>query len=394
MKDAQALEYARLAMRSWGVDTHPRLIKNRENAVFESVAPDGARAALRLHRPGYQSDMSIRSELWWSEALVAAGMQVPLPYRTQKDDVLARVAGAGRVASLVSWTEGTPLGEGDVPLAWAEVEQVRLHHALGAELARLHLASDAAELPVNFIRPTLDVEALLGEEPAWGRFWENPVLSRDEVALLQRARTTLREILDKHGPFDFGLIHADALRENVMVDRDAVRLIDFDDGVYGYRMYELGVAMSQNHAAPNRAALGAALLAGYRSARALPDNAETLLPGFTLLRGLASCGWVIGRYEGQSSGGAILCAARHRHGCRVFGFIVTGAQGPDPRPRCADRPLCRRFGRPPSVQLRSPTAARHVSKLRCRSASARSMPLFIVCTRCNLRSPLILASCT
>ena len=80
MKDVEAREFARAAMRHWGVEDEPRLIKNRENAVFETRTAEGARAALRLHRPGYQSDDSIRSELWWSEALVAAvdhGPQAP-----------------------------------------------------------------------------------------------------------------------------------------------------------------------------------------------------------------------------------------------------------------------------------------------------------------------------
>ncbi len=91
MKDSEALHYAHLAMRHWGVDDFPRLIKNRENAVFETRTADGARAALRLHRPGYQSDNSIRSELWWAEALDQAEMHVPVPLRTLSNDVLAAV---------------------------------------------------------------------------------------------------------------------------------------------------------------------------------------------------------------------------------------------------------------------------------------------------------------
>ncbi len=283
-------------MRHWGVEDQPRLIKNRENAVFETRAPDGRRAALRLHRPGYQSDASIRSELWWAEALVAAGMSVPVPVRTVSGEVLAAVPEAGRMASLVTWVDGAPMGEGDVPLAGTPAQQEAVHAALGAELARLHLASDAADLPEGFERPVLDIEALLGDSPAWGRFWENPSLSGPEIEVLQVARAGLVEVLKAMTAADFGLIHADALRENVMVADGQVTLIDFDDGVFGYRMYELGVAMSQNWDQPNRRALGAALLRGYGQLRALPGNAEALLEAFTVMRGLASCGWVIGRY--------------------------------------------------------------------------------------------------
>lgn len=179
-------------------------------------------------------------------------------------------------------------------MAMPEHRQEALHVALGRELARLHNLSDAATLPEAFERPVMDAEALLGDAPAWGRFWENPSLMADEVALLQKARHRLSDILSS--ATDFGLIHADALRENVMVDGDSVHLIDFDDGVFGYRLYELGVAMSQNWDQPNRDALGAALLDGYQQLRPLPTDAHALLQAFTVLRGLASCGWVIGRY--------------------------------------------------------------------------------------------------
>lgn len=298
MTDDEARAYARAAMLHWGVKDTPRLIKNRENAVFATHAPGGGKAALRLHRPGYQSDNSIRSELWWSEALVAAGMDVPVPVRTLAGDVLAEVPEAGRMASLVTWCEGVPMGEGDIPLTGTSQEQETVHAALGAELARLHDASEAAHLPEDFERPVLDVEALVGENPAWGRFWENGALAGDEVELLLAARTAMREVLERHVAQggDFGLIHADALRENVMVQGDKVTLIDFDDGVFGFRMYELGVALSQNWDQPNRDALSASLLQGYASVRKLPENAHDLIEAFTVMRGLASCGWVIGRY--------------------------------------------------------------------------------------------------
>ncbi|WP_243611719.1 phosphotransferase enzyme family protein [Shimia aestuarii] len=296
MKDAEARAYAEAALMHWGIEATPRLIKNRENAVFETVSPEFGRVALRLHRPGYQSDAAIRSELWWAEALVAAGVQVPLPVRTKAEDVIADVPEAGRRASIVTWMDGAPLGEGDVPLDGSPARQAALHHALGAELARLHAASDEATLPEAFERGVLDRSALLGDDPAWGRFWENPALSREERTALLEARERLCEVIGSHeAEGDFGLIHADALRENVMVQGDAVRLIDFDDGVFGFRMYELGVAMSQNWDQPNRADLGAALLEGYGTVRPLPGDAA-LLEAFTVMRGLASCGWVIGRY--------------------------------------------------------------------------------------------------
>ena len=185
-----------------------------------------------------------------------------------------------------------------MPLAMDAAEQERLHAALGAELAQLHVASNAMERTDAFEREVLDLDALLGNAPSWGRFWENASLSREEAALLLSCREKLLSEIGAHADAggDFGLIHADALRENVLVQDGQTRLIDFDDGVFGFRMYELGVAMSQNWDQDNETALGAALLRGYASVRALPDDAEQLLLAFTVMRAMASCGWVIGRY--------------------------------------------------------------------------------------------------
>lgn len=296
MNDQKAYEAAQQALLAWGVTAKPRLIKNRENIVFQAQAPDGGKAALRLHRPGYRNDDAIRSELWWSEALVAAGMVVPQAIRTEAGDVLA--TGGPRVASLLTWLDGEPLGEGDVPLAMAEPEQEALHEALGRELARLHTASDQMDIPEGFTRDAMDVNALLGEQPSWGRFWVNPSLTAAESALLQEARVKVRAVIEAHAQTaDWGLIHGDALRENVLVQGNIVRLIDFDDGVFGFRLHELGVAMSQNWDQPNVDALGRALLRGYGVERELPDDADALLEAFTLMRCLSSCGWVIGRYD-------------------------------------------------------------------------------------------------
>jgi hypothetical protein len=70
------------AAAHWGGAHSLRLIRDRENAVFEAALPTG-RAALRLHRVGYQSEAAIRSELWWCAALADAGVPVPRPLPAQ-----------------------------------------------------------------------------------------------------------------------------------------------------------------------------------------------------------------------------------------------------------------------------------------------------------------------
>ena len=85
---------AEQALAAWGGGTL-RLIKDRENAVYEARLTDGRRAALRLHREGYQSPDAIRSELWWMQASAKAGVAVPAPVPTSSGDLLQVLPGGG-----------------------------------------------------------------------------------------------------------------------------------------------------------------------------------------------------------------------------------------------------------------------------------------------------------
>lgn len=295
MNDVEAITFAKAALAAWDINgATPRLIKNRENAVFEVVAPDGGRAALRLHRPGYQTDSAIRSELIWAQELANAGMELPCPIPCKSGDLVSFVSEAGRMASIVSWVDGVPLGDSGIDVEWGAATQLDLFKTLGAELAKLHKLSDALTLPDDFERPHLDIDGLLGEDPNWGRFWENPALTAAEHKLLLTTRAHLRGVLETYHAMgaDFGLIHADAISENVLTADGAVTLIDFDDGVFGFRLYELGAAMSQVWARPNAQDLATALVEGY----GLNPEEAKLIPAFTVIRVMASCGWAIARH--------------------------------------------------------------------------------------------------
>ncbi|MCK0140362.1 phosphotransferase [Aliiroseovarius sp. F47248L] len=284
------------ALAAWGA-TDIRMIKDRENVVHE-VLVNGHPAALRLHRPGYQSADAIRSELDWMAALDAAGMSVPAPIPTLMGDMVADL-GEGQIATMVSWVDGAPIGEGGVPLPGSKAEQVALYHKVGAEIAKLHNLTDALTLPTNFSRHRWDIPGLLGDNPFWGRFWECPALSDDDYALIQRARAVAHDratVFLENGA-DFGLIHADALRENIFVHNGELTLIDFDDAGFGFRLYDLAVMMTQNEDEPAYEAIRTAALAGYRAHRALSQEAEDLLPLFIMIRRFASMGWAVPRYD-------------------------------------------------------------------------------------------------
>lgn len=298
------------AAAHWG-GTPIALIRNRENAVFRMSLPDGEQAALRLHRIGYQTQAAIDSELWFCTELANHGLPVPRPITAQGHKARVQLSN-GRMATAVTWMPGAPLGEAGVPLTGTPNDQAALHHALGQMLARIHTTTEALPLPPNFERPSWDIDGLTGEAPFWGRFWDHPSLTPAESATLQAARQFLRITLQAHNA-PLIPVHADVLRENILVADGALALIDFDDSGLGFPLYDLGTVLSQNLYEPAFAEIRAGLIAGYETLRSVEAR---MVDVFTLARCLASVGWTMPRLAPHDPimrshiDRALLCAKR------------------------------------------------------------------------------------
>ena len=290
MDDTQAYALAAAAQRAWLCAGAPlQLVWRSENLVFATLHGSGAKVALRLHRPGYQNADGIAAELAWCARLADAGVAVVEPLPAASGAWLAEVQGT--TVSCLRWIEGRPLGAADAPLEGSAV--LERAEDLGALLAALHTATDAGACPAPFPRAGWDGAALLGPAPRWGQFWENPTLTANEAQLLLQAREKAAHLLALAQ--DFGPIHADVLRGNVMVERGTLRLIDFDDCGPGWRLYDLASALIQSWGDPLLPEQAARLVRGYRSRRDLADDQVALLPMFLALRGFASAGWVVTR---------------------------------------------------------------------------------------------------
>jgi Ser/Thr protein kinase RdoA (MazF antagonist) len=293
-------ETARKALDSWlDISGEPQLVMHRENTVFRVGTKTGP-AALRIHRAGYHSHEAIKSELDWMAHLALNGLAVPAPIRTEDGALFVELDnGAGQkcVADLLTWLDGAPLGKSGQPLAGSISEQVDIFQALGKSMARLHQISDAWRRPHGFHRHAWDRDGLIGDAPFWGKFWAVSDCFTDEAEMLVKARKRVGEVLDKYdaGGADYGLIHADLVRENVLVHEGQVRMIDFDDAGYGFRMFDIATALIKNRREPHYEALKAALLSGYESLRPLSPRDLAALPLFLLLRALTYLGWAEAR---------------------------------------------------------------------------------------------------
>ncbi len=285
MTDVTAL--ARQAAEHWGgLASPPRLIRDRENAVFEVTLTSGQRAALRLHRAGYQTEAAIASELVWTAGLADTGFPCPRPVLTKAGQLTAALP-HGQMVSVVSWIDAAPIGESGVAFDGSLAGQAQIYERLGRLTRTLHTTTDQIDTRA-VTRPSWDADALLGATPLWGRFWANPALTEPEQDLLQTARKSAAQQLHDTNGLDQGLIHADLIQENVLTNADGLHIIDFDDSGTGYRLYDLGAALIQHAEHPHLDVLTQAICNGY-------GCKTDLMPLFIMLRSMASCGWIIAR---------------------------------------------------------------------------------------------------
>jgi len=295
---------ARQALAAFGIEPAAlRFVNLSENITFRATdARDGAQLVLRLHRPWYHDIAALRSEHMWTRALTRAGIAAPEPLLTPSGESFVQVeiaaTGEWRWAGLARWVEGALLA--DVVAREPDAAANARHFArMGALMAAMHEQATGWVPPTGFKRHALDADGLMGEAPFWGAFWDHPVFSAAERAMLLDLRDRLRGALTRYGKpaRTFSLIHADLHPYNVLVDGARAAVIDFDDSGFGWHQYDLAVALVAYQDHPDFAVFRDACVAGYRSVRGLSDPDLALLPMFLLIRDLAQMGWYHQRPE-------------------------------------------------------------------------------------------------
>jgi Ser/Thr protein kinase RdoA (MazF antagonist) len=277
-----------------------RLIKYRENAVFEVANDAGERAVLRLHRHGYHTDASLKSELLWMDALAKAGVSVPILIRADDGETFVKAASPDipetRQIDMFAWIEGDPLATVADPARLAAI-----YREVGRLAAAMHRQSTGWTLPEDFERHAWDRDGLIGAKANWGDYRALPALTPAQLTLLDRASALAHAELGALEGQGYGLIHADFVADNLLYGPDGVRVIDFDDCGFGWWMFELATALFFHIGEPHYAAVEAALVAGYRSEAPLSDADWARLPLFLFLRSLTYLGWVASRPETETA---------------------------------------------------------------------------------------------
>jgi Ser/Thr protein kinase RdoA (MazF antagonist) len=265
------------------------LLNVSENATYLVEDPGTGPSVLRVHRLGYHTPAEILSELDWMDALRAeAGVRtprvLPAPDGRRMVTVVDGASGEERNCVRFEFLPGTEPAEDSVP-----------HFAeLGEITARMHEHARRWQRPAGFSRFTWDYDTAFGTQPRWGRWQDGIGAGPAEREVLGRLDATLRARLAAFGtgPGRYGLVHADTRLANLLVDGDAVSVIDFDDSGFSWYLYDVGTSVSFFEHQPHVPELIDAWLTGYRRVAALPAEDEAEIWTFILYRRLLLVAWI------------------------------------------------------------------------------------------------------
>lgn len=299
----QLLPFAKDIARHWMLDQpEVSLFAYRENAVFKVSVPNDCSFALRLHRPGYHSDASLKSELTWMNSLCDAGINLPAVQPTKEGDSLVSEVhpetGVRYQADLLSWIDGAPVSEAGRGML-KEPDRSRIFRAAGSLLARMHNFSASWIAPAEFIRHAWDQVGIVGNKSVWGDFRQLGTAAGEPARILEIAEKQLVARLSRL-PRDqsaYGMIHADVNLDNLLRSGDEFYVIDFDDAGFGWYLFDLATLLYNFFGSRHFEPLLKLVVEGYRAERELSEDAlETLVP-LMLARGLTYLGWVSTRPE-------------------------------------------------------------------------------------------------
>ena len=210
-------------------------------------------------------------EMTWLAALSReAGLPVPRPVPTLDGELLLRVitpgVPGGRIVSLMRWVDGRK------PPAELRPRHLR---TWGRMVGRLHRFAAGWKPPEDFQRFVWDWEGLLGGR-GFGCTVDELVGSmprrlQEPFLVASRQARTVMDALGR-GPDAYGMIHGDMYPDNLLFKGDQVLPIDFEDCGFGYWLWDIAVALSEQPWTGEWYRRRDAFLEGYEGVHALPAS--------------------------------------------------------------------------------------------------------------------------
>lgn len=256
------------ACAAFGVEVrdHEGVLAGSVNTNYAIDGRDGARRFLRVYEE--QDQAGAERETALVSALADSGVPTPAP--------LPRLDGQGCVvlvrskpAALYPFVPGTIRCQKSVSPADT--------HAVGAALARVHLAGRSLDPALGLTRPSRFGPEAIGSRLASIR--ARPLPEHVDGPEVLAATERLERALDDLGSAaisagELPLIHGDLFRDNVLFHPAGLALLDFESASTGLASFDLAVtALAFTFGDGLGAELIRSLAAGYRSERPI-DPAE------------------------------------------------------------------------------------------------------------------------
>ena len=286
-------------------DFNLQFIKHAENTTFRVIEKNASDSQsdcflpghylLRIHRPNYQSDIRIHSELSWLAALskdLSIAVQEPAPTVDEKLLLPVKIAGVPeeRICSLLRWLPGR-----------FHKKRVLAHHAysLGKTMALLHDHSQKWRQPKSFERRHWDENGLFGNGGGYdlpaAELWSCVPKASLSVFTKAAQKASIQIKRWKNDKSQYGLLHADLHLGNVLFKRGTALPLDFDDCGFGPWVYDFAVPLADWHELPNFRSLYENLIAGYAAVKEPPHSQLEHVHTFIAARRVSLALWFIDR---------------------------------------------------------------------------------------------------
>lgn len=266
-----------------------RLINHSENQTFQIDTAERGSFTLRVHRIGYQSRISIDSELAWLTALRRdTALPTPEPV-VGTDGALLQHFSTPRGDRLAVLFRHLPGGEPS-----PDSNMGNLFGTLGRYAAIMHHHVTRWQRPAGFQRQVWQASTILDADAPWGDWRIAPGVNAGNRAILDRLDAALWHRLAEYGTTAdrYGLIHADMRLGNLLVDGDTTHLIDFDDCGFCWFAYDFAAAISFHETNPAIPALKASWIQGYQAVRPLQAEDIAAIDSMVMLRRMALLAWI------------------------------------------------------------------------------------------------------
>lgn len=274
------------ALGQFGIqDAHLRFIRYEHNAVYRVESASGERFLLRIATDRHYGADEMRSEVVWLEHLGrTTDLRVPGPVEARDGQRVIIVdvdpLAGPRHCALFRWLDGRWM---------ARRPSVGTVGRLAEATARMHAAADEFAPPAGFTRPPWDWQRIFGPGTVLGGA---PVLvpfDDDNYAALAVAAERLRIVFERlrATSHSHGIIHGDLHRENVLVHRDQLALIDFDDCGAGFYLTDVGAMLNsiRRHVIPDAfPRIRSTFVERYSALRPAPPDLDSLIDDFIILR--------------------------------------------------------------------------------------------------------------